>query len=232
MNRNSTNDVQTQAPPPSLDELLRSKTQTRVQQRRANVAARKREQLREMLWPGSSIRVWSRHKNKGFTTIPRLLSLVMHLIKRLSPKGDPSVVYFDLWTRAYDEGTVTIADEEASAFSAGYSGTRAVRTWREHVQRLQELRFIEIMPEGNREIAHILLVDPLRVCAELYRANPHAVTREWWTAFVRRAGEIGASIPSGGTLSEAASDNLRNKVGRYVEPGKGNNLEPIMETAR
>jgi hypothetical protein len=152
----------------------------------------------------------------------------MHLIKRLSPKGDPSIVYFDLWTRAFDEGTIAVTDEEAFAFSSGYSGTRAVRTWREHVQRLHELRFIEIMPEGNREIAHILLVDPLRLCAELYRAKPNLVTQEWWTAFVRRAGEIGAKVPSGATPPEELARESHNRAKPSPSTGASENEEGIL----
>jgi hypothetical protein len=175
----------------------RDRAGAKVGQRKVNKAAQKREELRDGLWPGSANLIWSRFTNDGFTTIPRLLPLVMRLIDSLAGKGAPSGVYLDLWTRVYDEGIVKILDEEAYAYSSGYSGTRAVRTWREHVQKLADIGFIKIKPQGSREIAHILLLNPLTVCAELYRAKPLAVTEEWWTAFVQRAVEIGAKIPAG-----------------------------------
>lgn len=88
--------------------------------------ADKRTNLREALWPGSGQEIWSRHINDGFTTIPRLLPLVMTLIKNLGQKGDSSSVYFDLWSRGFDEGILSNLDPLSCAFSSGYSGTRAV----------------------------------------------------------------------------------------------------------
>lgn len=175
--------------------ILRGSAEAKVGQRKVSKADQRREELRERLWPESANLIWSRKTNDGFITIPRLLPLVMRLIDSLSRKGAPSVVYLDLWTRSFDQGIVTVVDEETFAYSSGYSGTRAVRTWREHVQKLADLGFIKIKPQGNREIAHILILNPLQVCADLYRGKPHVVTDEWWTAFVHRAGEIGAIVP-------------------------------------
>jgi len=119
----------------------------------------------------------------------------MHLIKHLSKKGNPSLVYFELWARAFDEHIITVIDEDASAYACGYVGTRAVRTWREHIFALCELGFIKVAAQGNREIAHILLLNPLSVCADLFQRKK--IPAEWWNAFISRAGEIDATIPSG-----------------------------------
>ena len=56
-------------------------------------AAEKRIQLRETLWPGASDGdgIWDRKQNDGFITVPRLLALIMALIKRLAAKGDPII---------------------------------------------------------------------------------------------------------------------------------------------
>ena len=161
---------------------------------RRSKPAEQRAYLREQLWPSSSDRIWNRKENQGFTTIPRVLSLVMSLINHLVLKGNPSNVYLGLWLRSFDEGIITIRDEEALAYEAGYFGTRALRTWREHVLSLCELGFIKVMPDGNREVGHVLLVNPLLVCANLRAVQ--RVPDEWWSAFANRAGEIGASIPS------------------------------------
>jgi len=162
---------------------------------RLNVQDQRREALREQLWPNSSSAIWSRHENYGFTTIPRLLPLVMSLITRLSKKGDPSMVYLGLWTRAFDQGIISNPDEVVMAYEAGYSGTRAVRSWRERIFALRELGFIKIRSQGNREIGHVLILNPLAVCAKLFKAKPNEVSEEWWTAFVARANEIGAALP-------------------------------------
>jgi hypothetical protein len=146
--------------------------------KKRSTPAQKREQLRESLWPGSANLIWSRKTNDGFATIPRVLSLVMYLIKQLSPKGDPSVVYLELWARAFDEGIVSITDEHACAFASGYCGNRAVRTLREHVFKLAELGFVKIKPQGNRETAHILILNPLAVCVSLRASKPTRVPEE------------------------------------------------------
>ena len=88
-----------------------------------NAQAKKREKLREELWPGSRDDLWDRKSEKGFTTIPRLLPLVMHLIKIIATKGNPSPVYLELWARAFDEHIITINDEEGAAYACGYTGS-------------------------------------------------------------------------------------------------------------
>src|SRR5579871_2523152 len=54
--------------------------------------AAKRSALRDALWPDAQGATWSRKENDGFTSIPRLLPLVMVLIGKLSTKGDASRV--------------------------------------------------------------------------------------------------------------------------------------------
>jgi hypothetical protein len=157
--------------------------------------ARKREELRESLWPGSSGWIWDRRTNDGYISIPRILPLVMLLIRQLCQKEDPSPVYLDLWARNWDEGIVTISDEEDCAYNAGYTSKRAVRSWRERVWKLAELGFIKIQANGNREIGYILVLNPLMVCVKL-RAAGKLLPDGWWPAFVRRTQEIGAVIPT------------------------------------
>jgi hypothetical protein len=165
--------------------------------RRVNSADRKRRELRDQLWPGSADWIWDLNdtKNVGFATVPRLLPWILHLIKILvdgEKTGDPSPAYFELWCRDFGQGIISISDEEKCAYASGYSSTRARRTWRGHMQKLVELGFIRVVADGNREYGHVLLLNPLAVCARL-RAQKQ-VPEEWWTAFVSRASEIGAKI--------------------------------------
>jgi hypothetical protein len=156
--------------------------------------ARRREQLRESYWPGSAGEVWSPRTSVGFIAVPRVLPLIFVLIRELSRKGDPTGVFLDLWCRTFEEGIVSVTDEEAFAFSAGYRGPRAVRTWREHVAQLQELGFIRTQASGNREFGHVLLRDPIRVALEVVRAKPEEIPKGWLPAFRQRAAEIGLEI--------------------------------------
>lgn len=157
----------------------------------------KRRALRESLWPGSEAWIWGQEeKNAGYVMLPRLIPLVLVLIRHLSDgakSGDPSSVYFDLWCRCVSDGIVTVKDEQDCAYSAGYTSNRAVRTWRGHMLQLHELRFILAEKDGNREYGQILLLNPLAVCV---RYHEEGKTPEgWWGAFTRRATEIGADLP-------------------------------------
>jgi hypothetical protein len=155
--------------------------------------ARRRAELRDKMWPDAEARVWSRHEAKGFTTLPRTLPLICRLIGEQTPRGDASRVYMDLWFRAFDEGTVAVHDENEMAFTAGYDGPRAVRTWREHIETLRDLGFIATKEQGNRDVGLILLLDPNRVAAGLHHLGQVSAT--WWNAFVARITEIGADDP-------------------------------------
>jgi len=164
--------------------------------RRINTADQKRRELREQFWPGSSKWIWDPNDRSvvGFATVPRLLPWVVHLINILveGKGGDPGGAYLELWCRDWGQGIISISDEESCAYGAGYRSTRARRTWREHIQKLVDLGFIKTMAQGNREFAHVLLLNPLGVCARLKAEGK--VPTEWWGAFVSRAAEISATI--------------------------------------
>jgi hypothetical protein len=161
----------------------------------------KREGLREQLWPGSGQEIWDptdSEKTVGFATVSRLLPLVNHLIRLLCKKknisGDPTAAYLDLWCRDWGQGIITVTDENDFAYSSGYASTRAVRTWREHITHLVAFEFVRVKKDGNKEVGHVLLLNPLAVCAQHHAAD--SVPEEWWSAFVRRAKEIGATMPN------------------------------------
>lgn len=168
--------------------------------RRRNALDRKREKLREQLWPGSSEWIWDwsdKEKVKGFASVPRVLPYVLHLIKHLARDGkggDPSPVYLELWCRDRGQGIIEIVDEEKNAFAAGYASNRAGRTWREHMFKLVEMGFILAQPSGNREYGQVLLLNPLAVCRRIH--DEGRTPEGWWAEFVAYASEIDAKIPA------------------------------------
>jgi hypothetical protein len=155
--------------------------------------AEKRREQREALWPNSDQVVWSPKQAKGFFSAPRTLSLVGTLIRLLSPKLDPSRVFFDLWARNFEEGIVEIGHEEDLAASSGYAeGSRSIRTWRERIGALEKLGFIRLKGSGTRKYAFVLLLHPDRVVATL-RARSDLRIPEWWTSlYDQRLRETGA----------------------------------------
>jgi hypothetical protein len=158
-------------------------------------AASKRLELRDNLWPDAESVVWLHTKYKGFKSIPRLLPLICALIKakKGKAKGDPTAVYLDLWCRVWDEAFLDRVDEYEFSFSSGYTGNRAVRTWREHIQLLESLGFIRTKSSGNRGYGSILLLDPIRVCVDNH-AKGH-VDDDWWNAFRKMAIDYGTKLP-------------------------------------
>ncbi len=169
--------------------------------RKLNTADSTRLGRRAQFWPGSDAWVWdmSNKDTKGFATLPRLMPWIMSLIDHLGGKsGAASKVYLELWCRDFGQSIITITDENECAYAAGYSSNRGLRTWRERMLQLIELKFILALADGNREYGQVLLLNPLAVCA--YWKNQNRVPEEWWTSFVRRAGEIKAEIPTAFTF--------------------------------
>jgi hypothetical protein len=173
----------------------RSDPEAPTNKRDRRKADQRRQDRRDELWPNSGDEVWTRHGTAGFTTIPRVLPLMMVLLRHLTKNGggDPSSVYMELWGRVYDEGYVRIGNEMDHVYAAGYTGTRSARTWRERMRLLEDHGFIRIKPNGAQTFGHVLLVNPLLVAARLKKEGK--VPDEWWAAFFSRADEIGAEIP-------------------------------------
>ena len=157
--------------------------------------ADKRRELRDEIWPDAEAVVWNRKTDKGWCTIPRTLPLLMTLINYISPKerGDASRVYHELWCHAFEEGFVSIVDEEAHAFASGFiNGSRSLRSWRERMDLLDELGFIRIARNGSRQYGHVVLIHPHDVVEKLRAAGKHRLPPGWETAFAKRFIDIGA----------------------------------------
>jgi hypothetical protein len=164
--------------------------------RKRKSPAEKREELRDAIWPHAPDWTWSRKTSDGYATIPRLLPWILHLLKHLaagSKTGDPSPAYLELWARSFDEGLVTIKDEDECAFAAGYTSNRAARTWSDHMAKLVNLGFILANQDGLHEYGQVLLLHPIAVAAQCHKEGK--TPDGWWTSFVRRANDIGAEIP-------------------------------------
>lgn len=158
-------------------------------------AARRRQERRSQVWPQAEKEIWSRKSETGFCTIPRTLGLIATLIRHLSTRTDPSRVYLDLWTRQFDDGFVEVRDIEEMAASAGYaSPPRNVRTWRQAVEKLEDLGFIRLAPKGTRRHGYILLLHPHDVVEHLQRTKPGLIPQWWLDLFHDRVMEIGATL--------------------------------------
>jgi hypothetical protein len=158
---------------------------------------RKQEALREELWPDSASRVWKAYEEKGYCCLPRVLPLLLRLMNDKGiiggKAGDCGPVYVELLARGRGQGIVELGNEGEHAYLAGYSGTRAVRSWRERVAGLEKAGFIEVQARPNQRVGVVLLVHPHLVAQRLHRLG--LVGGEWWATYQRLLREHGATVP-------------------------------------
>lgn len=156
-----------------------------------NAAERKRAELRAQQFPNENpLELWTGKDEKGFFSAPRSLPLVVRLINQLADKSiDPTTVYLDLVARHMGAGIVEMVAEEDHAFSAGYGGNRAARTWRDRMEVLEGLGFIKVRRRGPRRYGYVLLVHPSLAVKRL--RDQGRVPDEWWEVYISRQMEVG-----------------------------------------
>lgn len=160
---------------------------------KSNSAAKRRKlELREKLWPGvTDEQLWDRHNRDGFATVPRALPLMLTIMNDLSDKGQPvGATYLELWCRLRDEGFLNLNQPQEMAFASGFTGQRAVYTWRDRLAKLRELEFIDFKTGPNGEFSYGLFWNPYHVIRKHY--GKKRVSDAKWQALVFRASEIGA----------------------------------------
>src|SRR5205823_1065618 len=98
--------------------------------------------LREEIFPDESA---YDPPEKGWFKASRALPLFLALMasKRVSGELDPTRVYLELLARHIDGGFVELGAEADHAMAAGYSGDRAIRTWRERIKILERSGFVK-----------------------------------------------------------------------------------------
>jgi hypothetical protein len=109
-------------------------------------------------------------------------------------KGKPvSSTYFDIWCRAFDECFVTLNKNQEMAFHAGFTGQRALQTWRDRVRILSELGFIDVKPGPSGDMSYALIYNPYEVIKRHHKKRHPGLTLDMYNAISARAIEIGAN---------------------------------------
>lgn len=157
-----------------------------------------RAQMREMLAPGSQDLVWRGKEEKGFWSAPRTMPLLLKLLnqKALTEGRDVTLPYLDIWFRNFGEGVVEFEDEAEHAYICGYTGSRAVRTWRERIECLSRAGALRVFPKGQREQGLCLVMHPDEVVRALHQRD--LVDQEWlslYQAFRLKSGVGVLSFP-------------------------------------
>lgn len=150
---------------------------------------KKQLEIRAKLWPELNPKMlWSMNSD-GWVAVPRLMPLMMSIMDDLSGKGYPvSRTYLEMWARLRDEQFLTLNRPEEMAFHAGFEGQRALRTWKDRVQRLANLGFIGLKPGPLGDLSYAVFFNPYHVVKRAYLDGK--VQERKWQALVVRANEV------------------------------------------
>lgn len=149
-------------------------------------------ELRGELWPDiDSSMLWERQQKVGFTTMLRPMPQIMRIMDDIALKGKPaSQTYLSLWCRVFDESIVEIKYEREIAFEAGFSGQRAVTTWRSRMKNLVEMGFIDAKAGPAGIYQYVLIFNPYIVIKKLNKEKK--VPEYLYNALFSRAQDVGA----------------------------------------
>lgn len=152
----------------------------------------KRLKLRKQHWPDiTNKELWLRKETKGFTTIPRGISLIMRIMDSLSLQKPLANTYMTLWCYSSDEMTITIQKPRQMALEAGFSGQRAENTWRERMKKIEELGFIRSIEGATGVFHYVLLLNPYEVVKKLNENEKYDVPSVLYHTLIDRVEEIG-----------------------------------------
>lgn len=159
------------------------------QKKRKSKAQEKAIKLRTEFWPELKAEdVWDRTKQKGFTTVPRTMPLLMAIIDSLSKNQPAGQAYFVLWCHVFDESFLIIENPDVFASETGFSGERRLSTWRQRMKTLQDLGFIDARKGASGDYHYILIKNPHVVIHKIKDQIPESLFRQ----LLDRALDIGA----------------------------------------
>lgn len=157
--------------------------------KRVSAAQEKAKALRDSCWPGlDEQKLWNRQSVSGFTTIPRTLPLIMNIIDVLTKNKPAGRAYFVLWCRTFDHSLLVIENPMTLAVEAGFTGERALTTWKDRMRSLVELGLIDAKAGATGLYHFVLLFNPHKVVWNLR----HRIQDETFRQLQFRAIEIGA----------------------------------------
>jgi hypothetical protein len=164
----------------------------------------KNQKLRETLWadmPDEDL--WLRQNQKGFTTIPRTMPIIVNIIDSLTKNAAAGYTYFCLWCRSFDAQVIIIDNPAEVAAESGFSGERAVSTWRQRMKVLREHGFIKCVG-GVHDYHYVLVLNPHKVI----KKKAGEIQRKLYAQLIARACDVGArDMTEEEALAEAAEGN-------------------------
>lgn len=173
----------------------------------------RRLDLRKSLWPEiDETELWTRQIRDGWVTIPRTMSIFIHLMNNLSPGKPLGPTYLEMWCRSYDDCLVILSNPREMAYHSGFTGQRAERTWLSRIAKLRDHGFMYTKPGPNGPVSYALIRNPYLVVQKLYDEKRKGLGDELYYAIRQRAVEIGAD-----DFDEILNTN--KKLGEAENPG-------------
>lgn len=112
--------------------------------------------------------LWDSSLNNGYAPMPRTMSLIMNIIDDLSKNQPAGRAYFVLWCyRRPKSSLVIIENPLVFAAETGFSGERALTTWKQRMKILQELGFIDAKEGASGAFHYVLILNPHVVVQKL-----------------------------------------------------------------
>ena len=157
---------------------------------------------REEFWSGITEEVlWHRKRHTGWITVPRTMPIIVNIIDALTKNTSAGNTYFCLWCRSFDEQVIEISNPADLAAESGFSGERAVYTWRQRMKALKELGFIDTHA-GTHEYQFVLLLNPHKVIRNM-KDKILANHPSLYAQLISRAMDVGARDMTENDVAEA-----------------------------
>ncbi len=159
--------------------------------REASAIAMKQMQLRDHFWPSAEPWLWNRKTQKGFTTIPKTMPLILKIMDEITKGAPVSATYLTLWCNTWDNNFVTLNKNGDMANASGFGGQRGEHTWATRMKTLHELEFINIKPGKSGPLGHAIIWNPHYIIRWHHHIKTPGLTEASYNALIETALEIG-----------------------------------------
>lgn len=160
--------------------------------REAGAIAKKQLAIRELHWPGAEPHLWHRKANKGFTTIPKTMPLILKAMDEITKGAPVSSTYLALWCCQWDNSFVVLNKPGDMANAAGFGGQRGEHTWATRMRKLQELSFIDIKAGKSGPMSNAIIWNPHLAIRYLHDQKTPGLTEATYNSLVEWALDVGA----------------------------------------
>lgn len=168
--------------------------------REKGAIAKKQLAIRELHWPNQAPYLWDRKVNRGFTTIPKTMPMVLKIMDEMTKGAPVSSTYLTLWCCTWDNSFAVLNKHADMANASGFGGQRGEHTWAMRMKKLQELHFIDIKPGKSGPMSNAIIWNPHLVLRWHHDHHTPGLMESSYNALLEWALEIGAKDMTDGIM--------------------------------